>query len=263
MDGSDASTSNDKAEALNEFFSSVFIEDSTEVSDFPKDSYLGEFLDSFEITSEMVEEKLRGLSANKSPGPDGWHPIFLKNIKDLISFPLATLFQKSLNEGIVTSQWLEAYISPIYQKGNMCENYRPVSLTSVLCKLMESIIRDKLLEHTRKNDIISNKQHGFVPFGSCMSNLLLYIEMLSEMLEANCSIDVIYTDFAKAFDCVSHAKLLQKIKSVGIVGNMDKIIFERQITKSPSGRCILVFRQSKIWNSTRFGPWTYSLHNMC
>ena len=61
LDGSDASTSNDKAEALNEFFSSVFIEDSTEVSDFPKDSYLGEFLDSFEITSEMVEEKLRGL----------------------------------------------------------------------------------------------------------------------------------------------------------------------------------------------------------
>ena len=76
----------------------------------------------------MVEEKLRGLSANKSPGPDGWHPIFLKDIKDLISFPLAILFQKSLNEGIVTSQWLEAYISPIYKKGNknMCENYRPV-----------------------------------------------------------------------------------------------------------------------------------------
>ena len=169
----------------------------------------------------MVEKKLRGLSANKSPGPDGWHPIFLKNIKDLISFPLATLFQKSLNEGIVTSQWLEAYISPIYKKGNknMCENYRPVSLTSVLCKLMESIIRDKLLEHMRKNDIISNKQHGFVPFGSCMSNLLICIEMWSEMIEANCSMDVIYTDFAKAFDRVSHAKLLQKIKSVGIVGN--------------------------------------------
>ena len=67
MDGSDAPTSHDKAEAFNEFFSSVFIEDSTEVSDFSKDSYLGEFLDSFEITSEMVEEKLRGLSANKSP----------------------------------------------------------------------------------------------------------------------------------------------------------------------------------------------------
>ena len=101
----------------------------------------------------------------------------------------------------------------------MCENYRPVSLTSVLCKLMESIIRDKLLEHMRKNDIISNKQHGFAPFGSCMSNLLLCIEMWSEMLEANCSIDVIYTDFAKAFDRVSHAKLLQKSKSVGIIGN--------------------------------------------
>ena len=101
----------------------------------------------------------------------------------------------------------------------MCENYRPVSLTSVLCMLMESIIRDKLLEHMRKNDIISNKQHGFVPFGSCMSNLLICIEMWSEILEANCSIDVIYTDFAKAFDRVSHAKLLQKIKSVGIVGN--------------------------------------------
>ena len=79
LDGSDASTLNDKAEALNEFFSSVFIDDSAEVSDFPKDSYL-EFLDSFKITSEMVAEKLRGLSANKSPGPDGWYPIFLKNI---------------------------------------------------------------------------------------------------------------------------------------------------------------------------------------
>ena len=83
---------------------------------------------------------------------------------------------------------------------------------------MESIIRDKLLEHMRTNDIISNKQHGFVPFGSCMSNLIC-IEMWSEMLEANCSLDVIYTDFAKAFDRVSHDKLLQKIKSVGSVGN--------------------------------------------
>ena len=98
----------------------------------------------------MVEEKLRGPNANKSPGPDGWHPIFLKNITDLISSRL--IFQKSLNEGIVPSQWLEAYISPIYKKGrkNMSENYRPVSLTSILCKLMESIIRDKMLEHKKK-----------------------------------------------------------------------------------------------------------------
>ena len=222
-DGSEATTALDKAETLNTFFASNFTEDGSidDESQCENPPFLGEYLNHFVITKETVEEKLRQLNPNKSPGPDGWHPSFLKNIEDLISSPLSILFQKSLNEGIVPAQWLEAIVTPIHKKGskNMFENYRAVSMTSIFCKIMESIIRDRIVTHLEKNKILSDSQHGFVPHRNCMTNLLLAMEKWTEMLEVGAPIDVIYTDFAKAFDRVSHKRLLQKLHKIGIVGN--------------------------------------------
>ena len=100
------------------------------------DIFIGDPLDTFVIEDEMVLKKLRELKPGKSPGPDMWHPIFLKNIADLISTPLAILFQKSLDEGTLPSDWLKACVTAIYKnkgKKDLPDNYRPVSLTSIIC----------------------------------------------------------------------------------------------------------------------------------
>ena len=84
---------------------------------------------------------------------------------------------------------------------------------------MESIIRDKLVAHMEINNALSEKQHGFVPNKNCMINLLICKENWTYMLENVHPIDIIYTDFAKAFDRVPHQRLLQKMKDLGIIGN--------------------------------------------
>ena len=216
-------TAKDKAETLNSFFSSTFTDERLDdIPISPDVPFLGEYLDSLIITPQMVNEKIQDLNPGKSPGPDGWHPIFLKNIADLIITPLSTIFQKSSNEGIVPSQWLVACITAIHKKGlkNLFENYRPVSITSIICKMMESIVRDKIVMHMEKNNLFSPKQHGFVPLRNCMTNLLICMEHWTTMIENGLPIDIIYTDFAKAFDRVPHHRLLQKMKNLGIIGRM-------------------------------------------
>ena len=220
-DGNNAVDAKDKAETLNNVFVSNFTEERMDDIPQPTDASLYTYLDTFSITANMVLEKLRELKHDKSPGPDGWHPFLLKNIADLIHVPLAIIFQKSLNEGVVPSQWLDACVTAIHKKGlkSAVENYRPVSITSIICKFMESIVRDKIVDHMVVNDLISHKQHGFVPNRNCMSNLLTCLEKWTKLLENGDPIDVVYTDFAKAFDRVPHQRLLQKMKSLGIVGN--------------------------------------------
>ena len=90
----------------------------------------------------MVLCNLRSLNPGKSTGPDGWHPYFLSSLADILSTPLTILFNKSLCEGIVPIQWVEPCITAIHRLKSVIGNYRPVSITSVICKMMESIIRD-------------------------------------------------------------------------------------------------------------------------
>jgi len=96
------------------------------------------------FTISDVYEKLAKLCPDKAAGPDNLSPRFLLQIKDYVTNPLYLLFRKSLDEGTVPTDWKNANISPIYKKGsrNKAENYQPISLTSQICKLFESIIRD-------------------------------------------------------------------------------------------------------------------------
>ena len=116
-DGTKASSASEKAEVLNNFFSSVFtIEDLDSIPD-GNVPYLGEFLNSFIISEDSVLKKLKVLNPDKSHGLDGWHPLFLKCLADDLARPLSILFQKSLNEGILPSEWLQACVTAIYKKG--------------------------------------------------------------------------------------------------------------------------------------------------
>ena len=220
--GSLAVSATERAEALNEFFATTFtVEDTSTIPDTDGEQFTGDHLNTFQITPAKVLTKLRDLNPGKTPGLDGWHPLFLKNVADLIAEPLAILYQKSLNEGVLPEDWRKACVTAIHKKGekNLPDNYRPVSMTSIICKLMESLVRDEIVEHMIRNDLFSKLQHGFVPHRDCMTNLLTCLELWTKMIESGNAMDVIYTDFSKAFDSVPHQRLLKKMESLGITGN--------------------------------------------
>ena len=139
------------AENLNEYFSSVFTREDISILPVLETKFEGkefDYLGQLIVTPTMVAMKIRDMEDNKSPGVDGIPPKLLLEIVEQISIPLATVFNLSLEEGIVPLEWKEANIIPLFKKGsrNKSENYRPVSLTSVICKLLERLIKDHLVE---------------------------------------------------------------------------------------------------------------------
>ena len=124
----------------------------------------------------------------------------------------------SLQEGIVPFERKEANIIPLVKKGsrNKLVNYRPVSLTSVICKLLESIIMDHMMDFLIKHKLIYPSQHGFLKAKSCLTNLLCFLEEITKWVDDGSPVDVIYLDFQKAFDKVPHQRLIRTLKSHGM-----------------------------------------------
>ena len=124
----------------------------------------------------MIAQKIKKKKDNKSPGVEWIPPKLLKEIVEQISTPLANFFNLSLEEGIVHSEWKEANITLLFKKGsrNKPDNYRPVSLTSVVCKLLETLIRDHVVEFLVKHELINTCQHWFIKARSCLTNILLF-----------------------------------------------------------------------------------------
>ena len=124
--------------------------------------------------------------------------------------------------GYMPDDWKLANVTPIFKKGSKtlpC-NYRPISLTSVVCKLLETLIRDKLISHLEENHLLKNTQHGFRNKRSCLTNLLDFSYDIMNLYDESKAVDIIYLDFQKAFDKVPHKRLLIKLKSHGIQGDV-------------------------------------------
>lgn len=211
-----------KAEILNSFFGSVFVnEDASEVPELPVRVFNEELKD-IVVTPEIVQKQLLKLNSTKSPGDDQMHPRVLKELNSEICDPLAELFNKTITQGRLPSQWKYAIVVPLFKKGNKkkAENYRPVSLTSVVCKVLESLIRTFMMEHMETNSLFVKHQHGFRPGHSCVTQLLEVTDEWFDILDRGGNIDCIYLDFRKAFDTVPHLRLSNKLYSYGIRGTV-------------------------------------------
>ncbi len=169
-------TSNyDKTTALDDFFSSVMVKEPTGLPHF---TYRGpapnECLYSTPIRKDTVLKYMMELDSHKAVGPDGIHPMVLKNVGRFCK-PLRILFEHSIQRGILPSDWRDANIYALHKKGSrkFPNNYRPVSLTSQVVKLMEMVILEQLLECWNQNNIFTCEQHhGFQSRCFCLTNLL-------------------------------------------------------------------------------------------
>ena len=171
-----------------------------------------------DMCRELIEKLLKDLKVTKSPGPDGIHPIVLKELAAELSVPLLKIFQSCINSGKIPDAWKIAHITPVFKKGDKCEpsNYRPISLTCIVSKILEKVIRDSLIHHLRSNELLSNKQYGFLKGRSAKIQMIRVMDDWTKHLDQGRSVDVIYLDFMKAFDKVSHEHLLHKLCHLGV-----------------------------------------------
>ena len=131
------------------------------------------------------------------------------------------IFQLSLDTGNIPDDWREENMVALFKKGDrhQASNYRPVSLTSVSCKILEHVIHSQIIDHFDRWNILTDKQHGFRRRRSCESQLIITIDALAKSLAKGEQVDVILLDFSKAFDKVPHHRLLHKLDYYGVRGN--------------------------------------------
>ena len=218
----------DIVEILNETFISVFTHSENKTPPPCIINNYNQNLSNIPITIDIIKHFLNILDVDKSPGPDGIHPVLLKKGIDSIACALNIIFQRSFYFTEIPLDWKLANISPLFKKGQHTNpnNYRPISLTSVVCKIFEKIVKNHIFTFLENANLIKDFQHGFRKGRSCLTNLLDLFEYITKCLDNGECIDIVYLDFSKAFDRVSHMLLKYKLIAHGITGNLLEWIVE-------------------------------------
>ena len=203
-------------ECLADAFASVFT-DTVPSNPAPHQEHDGA-LEMLHLSVDGVKMALSQVDENSSVGPDGIHPMILKNCASELAEPLTIIFNKSLQEGSVPSQWKSAVVTPIFKKGVRYDplNYRPISINSACGKELERVICSHLRNYLESNSLLSERQFGFRTGRSTVDQLLLVYDEVSKMVDKGGAVDVILFDFSKAFDIVSHAIMLNKLNRLGV-----------------------------------------------
>jgi len=162
------------------------------------------------------------LKRSLSAGPDNLPPLFLRNASSSLSFPLAILFRSFFDQKQLPTEWKHSIITPKFKKGDpsAASNYRPIALTVVCSKIFESIISNELLNYLTRNDLITKHQHAFLKKHSTTTNLLESLHDWTISFSNKRSVNVAYIDFCRAFDTISHPKIIQKLSAYGIDGTL-------------------------------------------
>lgn len=226
-DGSMCVSNEEVAELFSETFSGVFtVEDPPASYPSVRSPRISESLCDLTFRQEDIKKYIFKLRSESAPGLDGLTACFFKKCADLVCLPLSIIMDSCFASSRLPTQWLQASVTPIFKKGNKLDplNYRPISLTSIACKIMESIISEKIRTFMLDRGIIPREQHGFVPGRSIVTNLLTCVNDWSLCLDAKIPVDIVYLDFTKAFDKVPLHRLLHKLEHFGIRGNLLKLI---------------------------------------
>lgn len=161
---------------------------------------------------------LLNLNIKKSAGSDGIPNAFLRRYAEQISGYLTKLFNLSITTGDTPSDWRIARVKPIYKKGDRLSvnNYRPVSVISTCCKLLEHAVARYIQEFSADRNVLSPHQHGFRRSMSTVTQLVSNVHEILGVLDVSGQVDMVFLDFSKAFDKVPHGKLLYKLECLGL-----------------------------------------------
>lgn len=216
----------ENVELLSKQFSSVFTHEcDTNIPLIDKMSGITRLSEIY-ITEKDIKEELLRLGENKSSGPDDISARVLKELYRELILPLKLIFERSLYYTEIPQDWKNANVVPIFKGGDkhVTINYRPISLTSLVCKLLERLIKAGISTHLENQILLQSSQHGFRCGRSCLTNLLDFFEYTTDQVDKGKKLSVVYLDFCKAFDKVPHKRLLIKLAQHGIDGLLLKWI---------------------------------------
>ena len=172
---------------------------------------------------------------------------------------LSTIYQYSVDTGSLSSDWRDANISPVFKKGDrhLAENHRPVSLTSIKCKLLEHILCSQILKHFEQFNVLTKLNHGLRSGFSTETQLLVTLQDLLKSFDKKIQMDVAILDFSKAFDTVPHDKLLYKMNRYGVQGNTLKWL--SSFLKDRTMKVVVKARSKKVLKLNQEYPRARSL----
>ena len=215
-DGRGYQETEEMCEIMNESFRSVFSDEEEFTNPCNENQQRG--IQEVVVKKQEIEKLLEQLDARKAMGPDGVSNWTLKECKEQLVEPIWDIIDSSLREGKVPKEWKRANIVPIYKGGKKTEplNYRPVSLTSVVGKLCEIIIKEQWVKYLEEKEIITHCQYGFRKGRSCVTNLLSFYTRVIDVVDNRDGwVDAVFLDIKKAFDKVPHKRLLWKMEHIG------------------------------------------------
>lgn len=199
-----------------DYFKEVYADSNLNVANIPNINSNSINIGLIKLSIGEVFIAMLHLNKNKGIGSDLVPPLLLIKCAAALCLPLAFLFNLSLSNGVFPKKWKIASITPVFKKGsrNNVSSYRGISILPTLGKLFESLVTDILSAHFRK--VITTKQHGFFSGRSTTTNLVEFTNIATKVVESGRQLDVIYTDFTKAFDKINHEILLNKLESLGV-----------------------------------------------
>ena len=185
------------------------------------------YLTNIVLSEKIIIEAIHELSTSAAAGPDGIPSSLLVKCATELAPLLLIVFTHSLSSGVVPPSFQLAAINPVFKSGDRTapSNYCPISLTSIISKVLERIIRKQVSSFIDKKGCLNSTQHGFRSGRSCLFALLSVFEDIMHMLEDGGSVDMVYLDFSEAFDKVDHGILLHKLKALGITGHLGTCFF--------------------------------------